>query len=203
MAVQPRLEMIPHSGLLAGVDEAGRGPLAGPVVAAAVILDDHINIEGIKDSKQLTSRQRGRLAIQIRRHASAYAVALADVGEIDSVNILKASLLAMERAVYRLGVTPDIIQVDGRELPRFGKLAKRVHAEPIIQGDQHVAAIGAASILAKVYRDRLMRFWHLRYPQYDFRNNKGYGTRAHFMALERFGPCPIHRRSFAPVRESA
>jgi ribonuclease HII len=203
MAVQPRVEMMPQSGLLAGVDEAGRGPLAGPVVAAAVILDERVCIDGIKDSKQLTARQRGRLASQIRRHASAYSVALADVDEIDSVNILRASLLAMERAVYGLTVTPDIIQVDGRELPRFEKLAGRVHAEPIIRGDQHVVAIGAASILAKVYRDRMMRFWHRRYPQYDFHRNKGYGTPAHLAALKRFGPCPIHRRSFSPVRDSA
>lgn len=203
MAVQPRLEMTPHSGLLAGVDEAGRGPLAGPVVAAAVILDEGVCIEGIKDSKQLTALQRGRLATQIRRHCIAYGVALADVSEIDSVNILRASLLAMERAVYRLNVLPDFIQVDGRELPRFDALAAPILAEPVIQGDQHVAAIGAASILAKVYRDRMMRFWHQRYPQYDFDRNKGYGTRAHFAALRQFGPCPIHRLSFAPMKDAA
>ncbi len=200
MAVQPRLPVTPQGGLLAGVDEAGRGPLAGPVVAAAVILDERVDIDGIKDSKRLTPLQRGRLATQIRRHARAYSVALADVGEIDSINILQASLLAMDRAVQGLGVLPDLIQVDGRELPRFGGPAADVFAEPIIGGDDSVVAIGAASILAKVYRDRLMRFWHQRYPQYHFRRNKGYGTRAHLQALERFGPCPIHRRSFAPMR---
>jgi len=200
MAVQSRLPVTPLGGLLAGVDEAGRGPLAGPVVAAAVILDDRVSIEGIKDSKRLTPLQRSRLATQIRRHARAYCVALADVAEIDSINILQASLLAMDRAVQGLAVLPDVIQVDGRELPKFGGQASDIFAEPIIGGDDSVVAIGAASILAKVYRDRLMRFWHQRYPQYHFQRNKGYGTPAHLQALERFGPCPIHRRSFSPIR---
>jgi ribonuclease HII len=203
MAVQPRLPVTPLGGLLAGVDEAGRGPLAGPVVAAAVILDERVNIEGIKDSKRLTPLQRGRLAKEIRRHALAYSVALADVAEIDSINILQASLLAMDRAVQGLAVMPDIIQVDGRDLPKFGGRASDVFAVPIIGGDDRVVAIGAASILAKVYRDRLMRFWHQRYPQYHFRRNKGYGTPAHLQALEHFGPCPIHRRSFSPVRAAS
>ena len=200
MAVQPRFPAIPQGGLLAGVDEAGRGPLAGPVVAAAVILDESVVIEGIKDSKRLTPRQRDRLASQIRRDARAYSVALADVSEIDSINILQASLLAMDRAVQGLTVLPDVIQVDGRDLPKFGGWAREVFAEPVIGGDDSVVAIGAASILAKVYRDRLMRFWHQRYPQYHFRRNKGYGTPAHLLALQRFGPCPIHRRSFSPLR---
>ena len=200
MAVQPRLPVTPQGGLLAGVDEAGRGPLAGPVVAAAVILDEHVNIVGINDSKQLTAVQRSRIATQIRRHAKAYSVALADVHEIDSINILQATLLAMDRAVQGLKLRPDVIQVDGRDLPRFGGDARGIYAEPIVGGDGSVVAIGAASILAKVYRDRLMRYWHQRYPEYHFKRNKGYGTRAHLQALERFGPCPIHRRSFSPLR---
>ena len=187
---------------MAGVDEAGRGPLAGPVVAAAVILDEERPIDGLKDSKLLTEVRRVELAKEVRKRARAFAVALAEPIEIDGVNILQASLLAMERAVLRLGLSPDLIQVDGRQIPRFEGAERRFVAEPIVRGDQLVPAISAASILAKVCRDRLMRRWHRRYPHYGFDSNKGYATPRHLAALSRFGPCPIHRQSFAPVRRA-
>lgn len=187
---------------MAGVDEAGRGPLAGPVVAAAVILDDDRPIDGLKDSKLLTEARRLELAKEVRKRARAFAVALAEPIEIDGVNILQASLLAMERAVLRLGLKPDLIQVDGRQIPRFEGVEHAFHAEPIVRGDQLVPAISAASILAKVCRDRIMRRWHRRYPLYGFDSNKGYATPCHLAALSRFGPCPIHRQSFAPVRQA-
>jgi ribonuclease HII len=184
-----------------GVDEAGRGPLAGPVVAAAVILDRGKPIEGLRDSKLLTELQRVRLASEIRRKAKAFAVAFASHGEIDGINILQASLLAMERAVLRLHIVPELVRVDGRQIPAFHEHARFYRAEPIIDGDNLVPEISAASILAKVCRDRLMRRLHRRYPQYGFDQNKGYGTAEHLRALEKFGPCAIHRATFAPVRE--
>ena len=187
---------------MAGVDEAGRGPLAGPVVAAAVILDDERPIDGLRDSKLLTEARRVELAKAVRRRARAFAVALAEPAEIDGVNILQASLLAMERAVLRLGLKPDLLRVDGRQIPRFDGAEQPFLAEPVVRGDQLVPAISAASILAKVYRDRLMRRWHRRYPHYGFDSNKGYPTPRHLAALSRFGPCPIHRQSFAPVRRA-
>jgi len=187
---------------VAGVDEAGRGPLAGPVVAAAVILDDERPIDGLRDSKLLTEARRVELAKAVRRRARAFAVALAEPAEIDGVNILQASLLAMERAVLRLGLKPDLLRVDGRQIPRFDGAEQPFLAEPVVRGDQLVPAISAASILAKVYRDRLMRRWHRRYPHYGFDSNKGYPTPRHLAALSRFGPCPIHRQSFAPVRRA-
>lgn len=187
---------------MAGVDEAGRGPLAGPVVAAAVILDDERPIDGLRDSKLLTEARRVELAKAVRRRARAFAVALAEPAEIDGVNILQASLLAMERAVLRLGLKPDLLRVDGRQIPRFDGAEQPFLAEPVVRGDQLVPAISAASILAKVYRDRLMRRWHRRYPHYGFDSNKGYPTPRHLVALSRFGPCPIHRQSFAPVRRA-
>ena len=200
--MQQHLVFVDGRATVAGVDEAGRGPLAGPVVAAAVILDDERPIDGLKDSKLLTEARRVELAKEVRRRARAFAVALAQPIEIDGVNILQASLLAMERAVLRLGLTPDLIQVDGRQIPRFEGVERPFLAEPIVHGDQLVPAISAASILAKVCRDRLMRRWHRRYPLYGFDSNKGYATPRHLAALSRFGPCPIHRQSFAPVRQA-
>jgi ribonuclease HII len=186
---------------ICGVDEAGRGPLAGPVVAAAVILDPERPIEGLRDSKLLTELQRVRLAGEIRRKAKAFAVASASHREIDGINILQASLLAMERAVFRLRLVPHLIRVDGRQIPSFHERARIYRAEPVIDGDNLVPVISAASILAKVCRDRLMRRLHRRYPQYGFDQNKGYATAAHLRALAAFGPCAIHRATFAPVRE--
>jgi len=184
-----------------GVDEAGRGPLAGPVVAAAVILDRAQPIDGLRDSKLLTESQRVRLAAEIRRKAKAFAVAFASHVEIDGINILQASLLAMERAVLRLHVVPELVRVDGLQIPSFRERARLYRAEPIIDGDNLVPEISAASILAKVCRDRLMLRLHRRYPQYGFDQNKGYATAEHLRALEKFGPCAIHRATFAPVRE--
>jgi ribonuclease HII len=186
---------------ICGVDEAGRGPLAGPVVAAAVILDPARPIEGLKDSKLLSEQQRVRLAGEIRRNAKAFAVACASRDEIDGINILQASLLAMERAVLRLHLVPQLIRVDGRQIPAFAGLGKQYLAEPVIDGDNLVPVISAASILAKVCRDRLMRRLHRRYPQYGFDQNKGYATAAHLRALAAYGPCAIHRATFAPVRD--
>jgi ribonuclease HII len=184
-----------------GVDEAGRGPLAGPVVAAAVVLDGRRPIEGLRDSKLLTEPQRVHLAAEIRRNAKAFAVAFASHEEIDGINILQASLLAMERAVLRLRLVPELVRVDGRQIPAFHEHARLYRAEPIIDGDNLLPEISAASILAKVCRDRLMRRLHRRYPQYGFDQNKGYGTAEHLRALATFGPCAIHRATFAPVRE--
>lgn len=184
-----------------GVDEAGRGPLAGPVVAAAVILDRRKPIDGLRDSKLLTESQRVRLAAEIRRKAKAFAVASASHVEIDGINILQASLLAMERAVLRLQIVPELVRIDGRHIPAFRERGRRYLAEPIVDGDDLLPEISAASILAKVCRDRLMRRLHRRYPQYGFDENKGYATAEHLRALEKFGPCPIHRATFAPVRD--
>ena len=184
---------------VAGVDEAGRGPLAGPVVAAAVILDETNPVAGLRDSKCLTARQRVRLARAIRQRSHAFALAFAGPEEIDEINILQASLLAMERAVLRLRIVPDHVRVDGNRAPVFRGYARRFEVEPVVRGDQSVAAISAASILAKVCRDRLMRRWHRLYPLYGFDRNKGYPTPGHLSALQQFGPSPIHRRSYAPV----
>ena len=201
MASQQRLVMLNADATVAGVDEAGRGPLAGPVVAAAVILDAQRPIEGLADSKQLSARRREQLDAEIRAQARAFAVGAADPHEIDGINILQATLLAMERAVAALGVAPGVVKVDGNQLPRFGNLTRPVIAEPVIGGDRSVAAISAASIIAKVHRDRLMESWHKQYPDYGFHQNKGYATRAHLRALQEHGACPIHRRTFAPIRD--
>lgn len=182
---------------LAGVDEAGRGPLAGPVMAAAVILDGDRPIAGLDDSKKLTEAARERLAKVIVRDAHAHAVAQASSQEIDEINILQASLLAMRRAVGALGVAPDLALVDGNRCPELPCLSYAV-----VRGDGLVACIGAASILAKVARDDYMRALHLRYPQFDFDRHKGYPTPAHRAALARHGVCPEHRRSFAPVSDA-
>ena len=183
--------------LIAGIDEAGRGPLAGPVFAAAVILDPARPIRGLRDSKVLKAQRRDALAAEIRLHAIAWAVASADVEEIDTLNILQATLLAMRRAVEGLSVAPTEALVDGNQCPR---LACTVHA--IVKGDRDVAAISAASILAKTSRDALLVALDREYPLYGFAQHKGYPTPEHLAALERHGPCPAHRRSFAPVAQA-
>lgn len=190
------LEAEPCHKLTAGVDEAGRGPLAGPVVAAAVILDPDRPISGLADSKQLSAKQRERLAAQIRVRSLAWAVARVDNYEIDRVNILQASLLAMEMAVAGLAVRPQRVLVDGNRCPSLP-----FPVEAVIKGDQTVAAISAASILAKVARDEEMVALDRKYPGYGFARHKGYPTREHIHALEKLGICDIHRRSYAPVRE--
>ncbi|HET9404936.1 MAG TPA: ribonuclease HII [Burkholderiales bacterium] len=181
--------------LLCGVDEAGRGPLAGPVFAAAVILDARHPIEGLADSKKLNARQRESLAREICAHATAWAVASASVEEIDSINILQASLLAMRRAVEQLPVMPARVLVDGLHRPRLA-----VPVQAIVRGDATVAEIAAASILAKVARDGEMLALHLLHPLYGFDRHKGYPTSAHLQALREHGVSSVHRRSFAPVR---
>jgi ribonuclease HII len=181
--------------LIAGVDEAGRGPLAGPVFAAAVILDPARPVRGLRDSKALTARQRDVLAGEIRAHALAWAVASADVAEIDALNILQATLLAMRRAVDGLRLRPHLVLVDGNRVP-----ALPMPAHAVVKGDARVQAIAAASILAKVHRDRLCEQLHQRYPQYGFAAHKGYPTEQHLQALREHGACEQHRRSFAPVR---
>ena len=180
---------------VAGVDEAGRGPLAGPVCAAAVILDPARPIRGLKDSKQLSADAREELAEQVRAQALAWAVAWADHEEIDRINILQASMLAMARAVAALSVEPHEVQVDGNQLPPV-----KLPVIAIVKGDSKVEAISAASILAKVERDATMLRLHALYPQYGFDEHKGYPTPAHLEALDRHGACAIHRRSFGPVR---
>lgn len=183
-------------GLVAGVDEAGRGPLAGPVLAAAVILDDLAPIQGLADSKKLTSRQRERLFDEIRAKALCCSVAQASVEEIDALNILQATMLAMRRAVQGLRLKPTKVLVDGNRLPALDVLA-----EAVVGGDASVPAISAASIVAKVTRDRLLQELHERHPAYGFDRHKGYGTAQHLDALRRMGPLPEHRRSFAPVAQ--
>lgn len=183
------------AGLIAGVDEAGRGPLAGAVVAAAVILDECRPIRGLADSKLLSPLQRERLYDQIRARALCCSVAQASAEEIDRVNILQATLLAMRRAVEGLRLRPLRVLVDGNQLPVLD-----IQAQAIVQGDARVRAIAAASILAKVHRDRLLVALHERHPQYGFGDHKGYATARHLAALREHGPCSEHRRSFAPVR---
>lgn len=182
--------------LAAGVDEAGRGPLAGPVIAAVVILHPDRPLPGLADSKKLSELQRERLFPLIQEHAIAFAIGRAEVEEIDAINILQATLLAMQRAVLQLNVIPDHVLIDGQHAPILPFTTRT-----IIKGDQTVAAISAASILAKVTRDREMCEWHQRYPEYGFADHKGYGTERHLEALRKHGATVIHRRSFAPVRE--
>ena len=184
-------------GLVAGVDEAGRGPLAGPVVAAAVILDELKPIKGLKDSKQIGPKTRERLYDEIRAKALCCCVAEASVDEIDTLNILQATLLAMRRAVEGLRLKPARVLIDGNRLPVMA-----IQMEAIVRGDAKVRAISAASILAKVHRDRLCLTLHEQHPQYGFDAHKGYATAEHLAALRAHGACPQHRRSFAPVRES-
>jgi len=182
--------------LVCGVDEAGRGPLAGPVSAAAVILDEANPVPGLADSKKLSEKQRDQLAPVIRERALAWAVAYAEVGEIDELNILQATLLAMRRAVLALRIQPQQVLVDGLYCPQTG-----IPSQAIVKGDSKVAAISAASILAKTARDALMLELHEQYPQYGFAGHKGYPTAAHLSALREHGVSIVHRKSFRPVRE--
>ena len=191
--MQARLDWDPV-GLVAGVDEAGRGPLAGPVVAAAVILDDANPIAGLADSKVLSPQKRERLHDEIRAKALCCSIGLASVEEIDRLNILQATMLAMRRAVEGLRLKPVKVLVDGNRLPPLDVLC-----EAIVGGDAKVAAISAASIVAKVHRDRLCDALHEEFPHYGFAFHKGYGTPEHLQALREHGACPQHRRSFAPV----
>ena len=181
-------------GLVAGVDEAGRGPLAGPVFAAAVILDDLKPIKGLADSKTLTAKKRDKLYDEIRAKALCCSVAQASTEEVDALNILQATMLAMQRAVEGLRLKPVKVLIDGNRIPKLDVLA-----EAIVKGDSKVQAISAASILAKVSRDRWCSDLHAQFPNYGFDQHKGYGTAQHMAALKKFGPCPEHRTSFAPV----
>ena len=181
--------------IVAGVDEAGRGPLAGPVVAAAVVLSVAYPIDGLADSKTLSALRREALAVQIRAHATAWALGMASVEEIDRLNILQATLLAMQRAVQGLAMTPELVLVDGNRAPRLACPVRTV-----VRGDALVKSISAASILAKVARDAILQDLDGEYPGYGFAVHKGYPTAAHQRALETLGPSPVHRRSFGPVR---
>lgn len=193
-------DLLQIGGLVAGVDEAGRGPLAGPVAAAAVILHPGRPIAGLADSKKLTARRRDVLAGEIRARALAWSVAWADPAEIDAINILAATLLAMRRAILGLWVSPEGVRVDGNRLPnlRFGD--RHIEGEAIVGGDNRVAEISAASIIAKTARDRKMLELDKLYPCYEFARHKGYGTEVHRARLREFGPCSEHRFTFAPVR---
>ena len=195
-ADQPSL-LFDVSGLVAGVDEAGRGPLAGPVVAAAVILDDLNPIQGLNDSKKLTAKRREALFDEIRARALCFSIAESSEQEIDQINILQATLLAMKRAVEGLRLPPKLVLVDGNRLPTLA-----MRSEAIVQGDALIPAISAASILAKVHRDRLCQEMHQRYPVYGFDQHKGYGTAQHLAALQAHGPADCHRKTFAPVARS-
>jgi ribonuclease HII len=190
----------PRARLVAGVDEAGRGPLAGPVVAAAVILRKSDPIAGLNDSKLLTATERARLEIEIRTRSLACAIGWADVQEIDTLNILGATLLAMRRALLGLTLAPTHVQVDGDHCPSLSGLGFALTGEAIVRGDLQGGAISAASILAKTFRDRLMHRFDEIYPDYGFRSHVGYATPEHLRALASVGPCPLHRSSFEPVR---
>jgi ribonuclease HII len=185
---------------VAGVDEAGRGPLAGPVVAAAVILNPQRKIAGLDDSKKLSAAHRERVAIVIKERALCWSVAWADAAEIDALNILAATLLAMRRSILGLAVIPNAVQVDGNRLPdlKFGE--RLIEGEAVVGGDAIVPAISAASIIAKTTRDRIMVRMDDLYPEYEFARHKGYGTEIHRARLQQHGPCQQHRRSFAPLR---
>ena len=189
--------------LVAGVDEAGRGPLAGPVLAAAVILDPERQIDGLADSKKLSAAHRESLAHDIKEHALAWAVAEAGRDEIDSLNILAATMLAMRRAIIGLSIVPGGVLVDGNRLPDLQFDGRLIDGEAIVGGDDKIAAISAASIVAKTTRDRIMIEMDEIHPGYGFARHKGYGTAAHLEALQKLGPCEQHRRSFAPVRNVA
>jgi ribonuclease HII len=185
---------------IAGIDEAGRGPLAGPVVAAAVILRRGRRITGLADSKTLPPQERTRLSLVIRREALCFGIGWADRAEIDALNILQATFLAMRRAVLAMSLTPDHVLVDGNRLPALGGMGRQLTARAIIGGDATEPAISAASILAKVARDNYMNQMDTIYPAYAFADHKGYATAEHQRRLEMHGPCPLHRRSFEPVR---
>jgi len=181
--------------LIAGVDEAGRGPLVGSVVAAAVILDEMQPIAGLNDSKKLTPKKRELLAEEIKEHAKAWSISSIEPEVIDEINILQASLLAMKKAIEGLLIEPDFALIDGNKLPGL-----RCKAQAIVKGDARVQSIAAASILAKVERDKQMFELHKLYPQYEFDRHKGYPTKVHMALLEEHGPCPEHRKTFGPVR---
>lgn len=184
-----------HNGIVAGIDEAGRGPLAGPVIAAAVVFVPDFRLPGLADSKKLSASQRENLYIHITNDALDWSVGSADVSEIDEINILQASLLAMRRAVLGLKTLPELALVDGNQCPKLPCQTKT-----IVKGDQTVAVISAASVIAKVSRDRIMQTLDKQYPNYGFAKHKGYPTKAHLLALQNYGVSPIHRRSYAPVK---
>jgi ribonuclease HII len=188
------------SGLVAGVDEAGRGPLAGPVVAAAVILDPDRPIAGLDDSKKLSAGRREMLRDEIEHNALSWSVAWADPAEIDAINILEATMLAMRRAILGLSVMPAGVQVDGNRLPNLQFHGRKLAGEAIVGGDAIVPAISAASIIAKTTRDHIMVALDALYPVYEFARHKGYATEIHRARLQEHGPCKQHRQSFAPVR---
>ena len=195
MAVNLQDELPDIKGLVAGVDEAGRGPLVGNVVAAAVILDQNKPIDGLTDSKKLTAARREQLAELIRETAVAWSVVSIEAAEIDRINILQATMLGMKRSIEQLSILPGHVLIDGNRCPDVD-----LPATAVIKGDLRVAEISAASILAKVERDAQMLVLHESYPQYGFDKHKGYPTKTHFEALAEYGPCPEHRRSFGPVR---
>lgn len=181
--------------MICGVDEAGRGPLAGPVYAACVVLNDAYAIDGLADSKKLSEKKRNALEFEVKKHAKAWAISYASVQEIDQLNILQASLLAMKRAVESLPFTPDLVLIDGNQSPRL-----HCPMQTIVRGDSLIPEISAASILAKTARDAEMQRMHKHYPQYGFDKHKGYPTKAHLAALQQYGTCEIHRQSFVPIR---
>lgn len=189
-------DQIEDAEIIAGVDEAGRGPLCGEVFAAAVILDPENPIEGLDDSKKLTEKKRTQLAIEIKAKAKSWAIASSSVEEIDEINILQATLLAMRRAAEMLDITPTLLRVDGNQNPK-----SHIPAETIVKGDALFSEISAASILAKDARDQSMIEMDAKYPEYGFAKHKGYGTKAHMEALQEYGVTPIHRKSFAPIRK--
>lgn len=191
-----------EKGLVAGIDEVGRGPLAGPVVAGAVILDIDRPIDGLADSKVLSQKRREQLAEEISGKALAWSVAWADAAEVDCLNILQATLLAMRRAILGLRIQPANVEVDGNCLPDLEFNERKIDGIAVVGGDRLIPAISAASIIAKVRRDRMMSDYDRVYPSYGFRRHKGYGTAEHRECLERFGPCPQHRRSFRPLAQS-
>ncbi len=193
----PGIEATGTDTLICGTDEAGRGPLAGPVFAACVVLDADYKIDGLADSKTLSEKKRNALASTIKTHAKAWAIASASVQEIDQLNILQASLLAMKRAVESLPFTPHLVWVDGNQSPRL-----KCPVRTIIRGDSLIPEISAASILAKTARDAEMHRLHQRFPLYGFDQHKGYPTKQHLAALQQHGACEVHRQSFAPVRKS-
>ncbi|MDH3351446.1 MAG: ribonuclease HII [Gammaproteobacteria bacterium] len=195
---QPQL--FDFKALVAGVDEAGRGPLAGPVVAAAVILHPERDVDGLDDSKRLSAARREQLSRVIKKEAIAWSVAWADAAEIDVLNILAATMLAMRRAIIGLAVPPDGVQVDGNRLPDLCFDNRQLRGECVVGGDALVPAISAASIIAKTTRDDMMVQMDRIYPGYEFARHKGYGTEVHRARLREYGPCEQHRRSFAPVR---
>ena len=195
-----QVESFELNGLVAGIDEAGRGPLAGPVAAAAVILNPDRPVDGLKDSKELSGQKRDALAAEIRLRCTAWSVAWADAAEIDALNILQATFLAMRRAILGLPVVPGSVMVDGNRLPDLRFAGREIRGEAIVGGDARVAAISAASILAKTVRDRMMVELDRVYPCYEFARHKGYGTAVHRARLLEFGPCRAHRFTFAPLK---